>query len=183
MVCGIEIFRGCKVTTPGTIPCACTAHLQILFCFFSPPPLPSTAVNSAYHGTQSSTSSDLSPISDQKSLPRHSRSRYHHHHQYPTNTTPRHQSSGMNLLKAASGGSPTPGSVQKFSPVSANRSNPAIASSSCMISSTNSTNANSTSSNKMLYVKTPTRRMPSSLHFSRISSSTITAASQDPSPS
>lgn len=139
----------------------------------------------AYHGTQSSTSSDLSPISDQKSLPRHSRSRYHHHHQYPTNTTPRHQSnSGMNLLKAAAGGSPTP---QKFSPVSANRSNPAIASSSC--SSTNQQQqqpppASNSTSNKMLYVKTPTRRMPSSLHFSRISSANITSASPlDPSPS
>lgn len=86
----------------------------------------------------------------------------------------------MNLLKAvsaAAGGSPTPGPAQKFSPVSANRSNPAIANT---ISSCSSANANSTS-NKMLYVKTPTRRMPSSsLHFSRISSAAITA---DQSPS
>ena len=139
-------------------------------------------VSSAYHGTQSSTSSDLSPISDQKSLPRHSRSRYHQH-QFPTNTTPRHQSSGMNLLKAASSGSPTPGSVPKFSPVSANRSYPAIASSSNCSSTNTNHPASSSNSNKMLYVKTPTRRMPSSLHFSRISSSTITAADLDQSPS
>ncbi|GAB0100349.1 Down syndrome cell adhesion molecule-like protein Dscam2 [Sergentomyia squamirostris] len=42
-----------------------------------------------YHGTQSSTSSDLSPMSEQKSLPRRGRSRYHH--LYTTNTTPRHK--------------------------------------------------------------------------------------------
>ncbi|EAT34335.1 AAEL013409-PA [Aedes aegypti] len=46
-----------------------------------------------YHGTQSSTSSDLSPMSEQKSLPRRGRSRYHHLHLHNTNTTPRHKSS------------------------------------------------------------------------------------------
>ncbi|KFB50862.1 AGAP004902-PA-like protein [Anopheles sinensis] len=46
-----------------------------------------------YHGTQSSTSSDLSPMSEQKSLPRRGRSRYHHLHLHTTNTTPRHKSS------------------------------------------------------------------------------------------
>jgi len=48
------------------------------------------SVGLIYHGTQSSTSSDLSPMSEQKSLPRRGRSRYHHHH-YTTNTTPRHK--------------------------------------------------------------------------------------------
>ncbi|XP_068149244.1 cell adhesion molecule Dscam2 isoform X4 [Drosophila tropicalis] len=44
-----------------------------------------------YHGAQSSTSSDLSPMSEQKSLPRRGRSRYHHQqYQFSTNTTPRH---------------------------------------------------------------------------------------------
>lgn len=43
-----------------------------------------------YHGTQSSTSSDLSPMSEQKSLPRRGRQRYHHIH-HNTNTTPRHK--------------------------------------------------------------------------------------------
>lgn len=42
-----------------------------------------------YHGNQSSTSSDLSPMSEQKSLPRRGRSRYHT--TYNTNTTPRHK--------------------------------------------------------------------------------------------
>lgn len=45
-----------------------------------------------YHGTQSSTSSDLSPMSEQKSLPRRGRQRYHHMH-HNTNTTPRHKPS------------------------------------------------------------------------------------------
>ncbi|XP_037907256.1 Down syndrome cell adhesion molecule-like protein Dscam2 isoform X4 [Hermetia illucens] len=50
-----------------------------------------------YHGTQSSTSSDLSPMSEQKSLPRRGRSRYHQQHHYSTNTTPRHtKSSNLN---------------------------------------------------------------------------------------
>lgn len=46
-----------------------------------------------YHGNQSSTSSDLSPMSEQKSLPRRGRSRYHQHNNttYTTNTTPRHR--------------------------------------------------------------------------------------------
>lgn len=44
-----------------------------------------------YHGNQSSTSSDLSPMSEQKSLPRRGRSRYHQQTStYTTNTTPRH---------------------------------------------------------------------------------------------
>lgn len=43
-----------------------------------------------YHGTQSSTSSDLSPMSEQKSLPRRGRQRYHLTH-HNTNTTPRHK--------------------------------------------------------------------------------------------
>lgn len=42
-----------------------------------------------YHGNQSSTSSDLSPMSEQKSLPRRGRPRYHQQ-TYTTNTTPRH---------------------------------------------------------------------------------------------
>ncbi|XP_017096319.2 cell adhesion molecule Dscam2 isoform X2 [Drosophila bipectinata] len=47
-----------------------------------------------YHGAQSSTSSDLSPMSEQKSLPRRGRSRYHHQqYQFSTNTTPRHHNS------------------------------------------------------------------------------------------
>ncbi|XP_055378995.1 cell adhesion molecule Dscam2 isoform X4 [Condylostylus longicornis] len=50
-----------------------------------------------YHGAQSSTSSDLSPMSEQKSLPRRGRSRYHQQHLYSTNTTPRHsKSSNLN---------------------------------------------------------------------------------------
>lgn len=47
-------------------------------------------VDVIYHGNQSSTSSDLSPMSEQKSLPRRGRSRYHAH-TYTTNTTPRHK--------------------------------------------------------------------------------------------
>ncbi|XP_055845691.1 cell adhesion molecule Dscam2 isoform X10 [Episyrphus balteatus] len=43
-----------------------------------------------YHGAQSSTSSDLSPMSEQKSLPRRGRSRYHQQYHFTTNTTPRH---------------------------------------------------------------------------------------------
>lgn len=49
-------------------------------------PFPSGVI---YHGNQSSTSSDLSPMSEQKSLPRRGRSRYHT--TYNTNTTPRHK--------------------------------------------------------------------------------------------
>lgn len=46
-----------------------------------------------YHGNQSSTSSDLSPMSEQKSLPRRGRSRYHQQNNptYTKNTTPRHK--------------------------------------------------------------------------------------------
>lgn len=46
-----------------------------------------------YHGNQSSTSSDLSPMSEQKSLPRRGRSRYHQQSNptYTINTTPRHK--------------------------------------------------------------------------------------------
>lgn len=53
-----------------------------------------------YHGTQSSTSSDLSPpMSEQKSLPRRgNRSRYHHLHHLNTNTTPRHKSTTQSPL-------------------------------------------------------------------------------------
>ncbi|XP_046808500.1 Down syndrome cell adhesion molecule-like protein Dscam2 [Lucilia cuprina] len=50
-----------------------------------------------YHGAQSSTSSDLSPMSEQKSLPRRGRSRYHHQlYQFSTNTTPRHHNNSKN---------------------------------------------------------------------------------------
>uniref|UniRef100_A0A336M1C8 CSON009678 protein n=1 Tax=Culicoides sonorensis TaxID=179676 RepID=A0A336M1C8_CULSO len=64
-----------------------------------------------YHGTQSSTSSDLSPMSEQKSLPRRGRQRYHHIH-HNTNTTPRHKPSQAS----------TSSTIQK-SPPSVNNSN------------------------------------------------------------
>ena len=54
-----------------------------------------------YHGNQSSTSSDLSPMSEQKSLPRRGRSRYHAH-TYTTNTTPRHKPAPSPTLLASS---------------------------------------------------------------------------------
>lgn len=57
-----------------------------------------------YHGNQSSTSSDLSPMSEQKSLPRRSgRSRYHQHNNtstYTTNTTPRHRNLSSEILSS-----------------------------------------------------------------------------------
>lgn len=53
-----------------------------------------------YHGNQSSTSSDLSPMSEQKSLPRRGRSRYHQQNNstYTTNTTPRHKKSPSSAI-------------------------------------------------------------------------------------
>lgn len=57
-----------------------------------------------YHGNQSSTSSDLSPMSEQKSLPRRGRSRYHQQNNptYTTNTTPRHKKSPSPAIVTAS---------------------------------------------------------------------------------
>lgn len=57
-----------------------------------------------YHGNQSSTSSDLSPMSEQKSLPRRGRSRYHQQNNptYTTNTTPRHKKSPSSAIVTSS---------------------------------------------------------------------------------
>lgn len=52
-----------------------------------------------YHGNQSSTSSDLSPMSEQKSLPRRGRSRYHQHNN-TTYTTPRHRNLSSEILSS-----------------------------------------------------------------------------------
>lgn len=64
--------------------------MSVFFSFFFPAGI-------IYHGAQSSTSSDLSPMSEQKSLPRRGRSRYHHQlYQFSTNTTPRHHNNSKN---------------------------------------------------------------------------------------
>lgn len=56
-----------------------------------------------YHGTQSSTSSDLSPMVEQKSLPRRGRPRYLTEstiYNFTTNTTPRHKASQALINKS-----------------------------------------------------------------------------------
>lgn len=58
-----------------------------------------------YHGTQSSTSSELSPVVEQKSLPRRGRPRYLSEnaiYNFSTNTTPRHKACQSIINKSPS---------------------------------------------------------------------------------
>lgn len=65
-----------------------------MFCLlFSPFP----QVSSTMEHNQAHPLIDLSPMSEQKSLPRRGRSRYHHQlYQFSTNTTPRHHNNSKN---------------------------------------------------------------------------------------
>lgn len=74
-----------------------------------------TILGIIYHGNQSSTSSDLSPMSEQKSLPRRGRSRYHQHNNttYTTNTTPRHRNLSSEILSSSLHHNPTADTAQQ----------------------------------------------------------------------